>query len=63
MKEDHATAAAILVQTVFNQDERLRTLLKQQTVTKSKQQDPEATASLLKPWYTAMLQLVSDAHG
>jgi hypothetical protein len=59
--EDHSIAAALLVQTVFNADERLRTLLREHTVTKDKQQDAEATANFLKPWQEAMLKMVGNA--
>ena len=58
--EDHAVAAAILVQTVFSSDERMQTLLKGHTVPGSAA--PVATANFLKPWYAAMLRMVTDAR-
>ncbi len=59
--EDQMIAAAILVQTVITSDNRLRVLLRQQPRIKQHQEDPEAaTANFLKPWYAAMLKMVSQ---
>ena len=59
--EDQATAAAILVQTLISSDDRLRVLLQQQTQDNQHQENPEGTANFLKPWYAAMLKMVSSA--
>jgi hypothetical protein len=58
--EADEVAAAILVQTVFNSVERLRNLLKMETVKGPNDRGEEATANFLKPWYAAMLKMVSQ---
>jgi hypothetical protein len=61
--EDHAAiAATILVQTAFSSDERLRTLLRQQTVKGPADHGEDATANFLAPWYRAMLKMVADTR-
>jgi hypothetical protein len=48
-------AAAILVQTIFNSDERMQALLKEKAST------PQSAAELFKPWFQAMLMMVKSA--
>ena len=48
-------AAALLVQTIFNSDPRMQTLLKERA------SDPQAAAELLKPWFQAMLVMIRSA--
>jgi hypothetical protein len=55
-------AASILVQIIFNSDDRLRELLMQQTKLGPEQQAERVTATFLKPWFTAMLEMVSDTR-
>ena len=62
-QEDRAVAAAILVQTIFNSDDRLNDLLKEKTKSGPERQGAEATANFLKPWYTAMLKMITEARG
>jgi len=50
-------AAAILLQTLFNGDERMLGLLKQQTG-----RSPEAVAEFIRPWYQAMLMMIKSAE-
>jgi hypothetical protein len=50
-------AAALLVQTIFSSDERMLTLLKQQTAS-----SPQAVAEFLRPWYQAMLMMIKNAE-
>ena len=50
-------AAALLVQTLFNLDGRMQSLLKDQPDT-----NPEAAAEFLKPWYQAMLTMIKSAE-
>jgi hypothetical protein len=50
-------AAAVLVQTLFNSNERMQALLKDQTVS-----NPQAAAEFLKPWYQAMLAMIKSAE-
>jgi len=61
-QEDRAVAAAILVQTIFNSDDRLNDLLKEKTKSGPEQQGAEATANFLKPWYMAMLKMITDTR-
>ena len=50
-------AAALLVQTIFSSDERMLTLLKEQTAS-----SPQAVAEFLRPWYQAMLMMIKNAE-
>jgi hypothetical protein len=50
-------AAALLVQTIFNLDGRMQTLLRDQPVS-----NPEAAAEFLRPWYQAMLMMIKSAE-
>jgi len=50
-------AAALLVQTIFDSDARMQSLLKDQATS------PQATAEFLKPWYQAMLMMIKSAEG
>jgi hypothetical protein len=50
-------AAALLVQTLFNLDGRMQSLLKDQPDT-----NQEAAAEFLKPWYQAMLTMIKSAE-
>jgi hypothetical protein len=50
-------AAALLVQTVFNLDARMQTLLKDRMAS-----DPQGAAEFLKPWYQAMLMMIKSAE-
>jgi hypothetical protein len=50
-------AAALLVQLIFNSDERIQSLLKAQGIS-----SPQAAAEFLRPWYQAMLIMVKDAE-
>jgi hypothetical protein len=50
-------AAAVLVQTIFNSDERMLKLLKERT-----DSSPQAAAEFLKPWYQAMLIMIKSAE-
>jgi hypothetical protein len=50
-------AAAVLLQTVFNSDERMLGLLKAQTAS-----SPQAVAEFLRPWYQAMLLMIKSAE-
>jgi hypothetical protein len=50
-------AAAILVNTIMNSDERMLTLLKEQTSS-----GPQAVAEFLRPWYQATLMMIKSAE-
>jgi hypothetical protein len=50
-------AAALLVQTVFNSNERMQKLLKDQM-----DSGPQVAAEFLKPWYQAMLMMIKTAE-
>jgi hypothetical protein len=50
-------AAALLVQVLFNADEQMQALLKEQAAS-----NPRSAAELLKPWYQAMLEMVKKAE-
>jgi len=50
-------AAAVLMQIMFNTNERMQSLLKAQAIS-----DPQAAAEFLRPWYQAMLIMVKDAE-
>lgn len=50
-------AAALLVQTLFQSDDRMRSLL-----TELRASDPQAAANFLRPWYQAMLIMVKTAE-
>lgn len=50
-------AAATLVQTIFNADERMLRLLKERA-----DSSPQAAAEFLKPWYQAMLIMIKSAE-
>jgi hypothetical protein len=50
-------AAALLVQTIVNSDERIQALLKDQAGA-----GPQAAAEFLKPWYQAMLMMIKAAE-
>lgn len=50
-------AAALLVQTIFNSDARMQSLLKDHASSR------QATAEFLKPWYQAMLMMIKSAEG
>jgi hypothetical protein len=50
-------AAALLVQTIFNANERMQALLKDDTAS-----NPQAAAEFLKPWYQAMLVMIKSAE-
>jgi hypothetical protein len=50
-------AAALLVQLIFNSDERMQSLLKAQAIS-----NPQAAAEFLRPWYQAMLIMIKDAE-
>ncbi|MGA3294011.1 MAG: hypothetical protein ABSE45_08520 [Candidatus Acidiferrales bacterium] len=50
-------AAALLVQTIFNSDERMQALLKDQAA-----KSPQAAAEFLKPWYQAALMMIKSAE-
>jgi len=50
-------AAALLVQMIFNSDQRMQTLLKDQASL-----NPQAAAEFLRPWYQAMLIMIKDAE-
>ena len=50
-------AAALLLQTIFNSDERMQRLLKDRT-----DAGPQAAAEFLKPWYQAMLMMIKSAE-
>ncbi len=50
-------AAALLVQLIFNSDERMQALLKDQAIS-----NPQAAAEFLRPWYQAMLIMMKDAE-
>ena len=50
-------AAALLVQTIFNLDGRMQTLLKDQAAS-----NPLAAAEFFKPWYQAMLTMIKSAE-
>jgi|HubBroStandDraft_6_1064221.scaffolds.fasta_scaffold5615829_1 hypothetical protein len=50
-------AAAMLVQTIFNSDERMLKLLKDRAGL-----SPQAAAEFLKPWYQAMLMMIKSAE-
>jgi hypothetical protein len=50
-------AAALLVQTIFNSNERMQRLLKDQT-----DSGPQVAAEFLKPWYQAMLMMIKTAE-
>ena len=50
-------AAALFVQMIFNSDERMQTLLKDQSGS-----SPQAAAEFLKPWYQAMLLMIKHAE-
>jgi len=51
------SAAALLVQTIFNSDERMLKLLKERS-----DSSPQAAAEFLKPWYQAMLMMIKSAE-
>jgi hypothetical protein len=51
------TAAAILVQTILDSDDRLKTLLRGETV-----KGPVAAAEFLTPFYVAALTAIKRAH-
>jgi hypothetical protein len=53
-------AAAILVQTAINSDERLQTLIRQAAEKGPTGQGEDATANFLAPWYRAMLKMVAN---
>jgi hypothetical protein len=50
-------AAALLVQTLFNLDGRMQTLLRNQPAP-----NPQEAAEFLKPWYQAMLTMIKSAE-
>jgi hypothetical protein len=50
-------AAAVLVQTLFDSDERMRALLKEQSIS-----NPQVLAEFLRPWYQAMLIMIKNAE-
>ena len=50
-------AAALFVQMIFDSDERMQTLLKNQGAS-----NPQAAAEFLRPWYQAMLRMIKSAE-
>ncbi len=50
------TAAAILVKTVFDHNDSLQNLLKAHV--NANQQNPQAAADFLRPWYAAALTAI-----
>lgn len=59
--DDNKVAAAILVQIVFGSNPRLQTLLEEQTLNNPADKSQQATAEFLKPWYEAMLKMVTHS--
>jgi hypothetical protein len=50
-------AAALFVRMIFDSDERMRALLKDQAAA-----NPQAAADFLRPWYKAMLEMIKSAE-
>ena len=50
-------AAALFVQMIFNSDEQMQALLKNQSAS-----NPQAAAEFLRPWYQAMIRMIKSAE-